>query len=487
VSRFLTSVAATSALLSTVAAAAETQPAAPAAGAAASSPPSPTYTSKFDEVVHESKQPTSWWKWGADLRVRDEYFNNAITLNSEAPYHEQNYIRIRTRWWNTFTPVQNLDLVTRLTWEGREWTKPSFRAGHMEGFDWSEGIFDSMNVKWKEIGKAPVSLTAGRQDLTGFGDGWLILDGTPLDGSRTIYFDAARVTWDLKPQKTSIDFMYIDQGAWNDRWLPPINHQVKTQIENNERGGVVYVTHKSIPKTQLDGYVIFKQTEQEAKNGYDSKLFTMGARVAGDVGEHWKYRSELAFQIGDKTDPILHDAYSAVNGVTERDVFATGFNNRVSYLFKDPRNSQLRISYEYLTGDDPDTKRDEMFDSPWGRWPQWSELYIYSFINETRISQIANIHKIGPGFTFTPVKKLDFIADYYLLFADQEVPTRATTAGNLFTNDGNFRGHMVSAVLKYRHNEHLSAHLWSEFVFMGDYYTHRDMMSFIRAEVNLTW
>jgi hypothetical protein len=33
----------------------------------------------------------------------------------------------------------------------------------------------------------------------------------------------------------------------------------------------------------------------------------------------------------------------------------------------------------------------------------------------------------------------------------------------------------------------MSGHLWSEFVWMGDYYTNKDLMSFLRAELLFTW
>ncbi len=89
-------------------------------------------------------------------------------------------------------------------------------------------------------------------------------------------------------------------------------------------------------------------------------------------------------------------------------------------------NTQLGLSYEFLSGDDPSTKNDEMFDVLWGRWPRWSEVYnIYSYVQETRVGQTANLHRIGPTLTLTPIKDLDLSASYYVLLADQEVATRS--------------------------------------------------------------
>jgi hypothetical protein len=104
------------------------------------------------------------------------------------------------------------------------------------------------------------------------------------------------------------------------------------------------------------------------------------------------------------------------------------------------------------------------------------------------VGQTANVHRIGPGWTLTPAKNLDLIFNYNLLFADEDVPTRAANANvTAFTRTGNFRGHFVQGVLKYKLNQHLSGHLWAEAVFPGDYYTTRQMMTFLRAEVMMTF
>jgi hypothetical protein len=158
-------------------------------------------------------------------------------------------------------------------------------------------------------------------------------------------------------------------------------------------------------------------------------------------------------------------------------------------LFKDPYNNQVSLQGEFLSGDDPNTKgTDEMFDVLWGRWPRWSELYVYSYINETskKCGQMNNIIRFGPNWTVTPIKNTTFSATYNALFSPVETPTRQQNAA-LFTDNGNFRGHYVQTVLKHKFNEHVSAHLWAELVWMGDYYQNRDLMSFLRAEVLFTF
>jgi hypothetical protein len=136
-----------------------------------------------------------------------------------------------------------------------------------------------------------------------------------------------------------------------------------------------------------------------------------------------------------------------------------------------------------------------MFDVLWGRWPQWSELYnIYSYVQETRVGQTANLHRIGPTWTIDPMPKMEFNASYYALFADQDVPTRdmnyafgQSAASDAFTGKGDFRGHYIQTVLKYKFNPHMTGMLWGEWLFPGDFYVHRQAMSFLRAEVMFTF
>ena len=81
----------------------------------------------------------------------------------------------------------------------------------------------------------------------------------------------------------------------------------------------------------------------------------------------------------------------------------------------------------------------------------------------------------------TPANNTTFSLTYNALFAPQAVPTRAVTPTQ-FSNDGHFRGHYVQAVLKHKFSKYISAHLWAEAVSQGNYYTRRDLMTFLRAE-----
>ena len=56
----------------------------------------------FHEFSKQVKNPVGWFSWGGDFRVRNEYFNSALSLTTDrassplfAPVHEQDYFRYR--------------------------------------------------------------------------------------------------------------------------------------------------------------------------------------------------------------------------------------------------------------------------------------------------------------------------------------------------------------------------------------------------------
>jgi hypothetical protein len=481
------------------------KPTAESGKAPASSPGAPT-TSATEEWIKNVKNPVSWMTWGGDLRLRNEYVNNMGTLGNQDPStvpaagqsnirrHEQDFFRFRTRIWTTIKPATDFELNARVTTEPREWMKPSYQnapppgsewsqRAPVTGWDWTEGIIDQLNVRWTNICGQPLCATVGRQDLM-LGETlnwWLVADGTPLDGSRTFFLDSARLTYNIPDCKTTVEAIYIDQGAMNDRWLPPINGLDKPLVEQNERGAIFFVSNKSIRKTQLDAYFIYKHDDMKAIPNSDSgEIYTIGSKISGDIADNWKYSFEGAYQFGRKQFWVM--APTPYNNKTPyQDLQAGGINSYVKYLFKDSLNNQLRFSYEFLSGDDQTTAgTNEGFDLLWGRWPRWSELYIYS--SESRAAQYANLHRFGPGWSISPTKKTTFSADYYALFSAETGPADATKYGT-----GNFRGHFIQAVLKHKFSPHVSGHLWSEFLFPGDYFAHHSMMTFLRAEMLLTF
>ncbi len=448
----------------------------------------------LERTIAELKHPVEWLAWGADFRVRNEYFTDLLTLNQHAPLHEQDYFRYRARLWAGVTPVPDVTLNTRLATEPRTWLEP---AGYSpfkgrSGTDATEGIFDLLNVEWKNLLGQPLSVVVGRQDIL-LGDGWLTGEGTPYDGSWTFSLDAARLAYEWKERRTVFEVIGILQEAKDDAWLPTLNNQNRYQSEQNEKGVICSVVNSSLPAANFNPYFIYKHDDklndpQAPPCGDNADIYTLGGRVFGAPADHWKYSLEGAYQFGEKEDPAIKFPAGASG---YRNLSAFGLTSRLTCLVKDRWNTQLSLAYEYLSGDDPATGSDEMFDVLWGRWPHWGEIGLYSYAPETRVGQQASLHRIGPSWSVTPARGLDFTAAYYALFADQATPTRGAGVASptpvLFSRSGTFRGHFVSGVLKYKFNPHVLGHLWAEAQFPGDYYVHQGLMTFLRAEVMLVF
>ena len=472
---------------------------------AAPPPLSPT-----EQTIKDLKNPASWLTWGADFRARAEIFDNILTLNPENPLHEQSYLRFRSRIYASLTPVEDLSLNVRVANEAREWLRPAGYTPYSpsSGWDWRDGIIDALNIQWRNMLSQPLTLTFGRQDFlpgtpSGLGDGWLIGEGTPYDGSWTYFLDAARVTWDLKDQRTRIDAVGLMQDPYDNGMFQTINaNQYLPLTEQDEKGAILWVANKSLPTLNMDGYFIYKHDDANVNWPFGSAaaakyrpdkadIYTLGGRLSGIVHERVKYSVEGAYEFGEKQDPSIKDAFASTGSLEFRDISAFGVNTKVGYLFTDSLNNQLHLSYEFLSGDDPNSKSDEMFDNLWGRYPRWGEMGLYSFAAETRIGNEANLHRFGPTWNITPLKNLDFSASYYALLASEEVATRGVSslfAGNSDIPDhGTFRGHFMQAVVKYKLGKHVTGHLWSEFEFPGNYYVHRTTWYFLRPEIMFTF
>lgn len=434
-------------------------------------------------VAATSDSPLSW---GADLRLRQIMIDN-VGLNDGSATADRTFQRYRTRLWGRYAPTENLTLSSRLVWEGRHYQSPQ-RSDWPGLENWYSGgiLFDQLSVEAKHLGGAPLSLKLGRQDII-LGHGWLVLEGTPIDGSRTIYFDAARATYALSALDTTLDLIYLDQSADTGRFPQSLNDNVEDVTEQHETGAILYARNRGLIPGDLDAYVIYKHNRANTTPGNlrinngapfpsstdSGDIYTVGLRADTKLGGGWGLRAEGAYQWGTRN---------------ERDLDALGFNSRLSYQFKDRFKSTLHADYEFLSGDDPDSADDQAFDPLWGRWPQWSELMVYQWPLESRVAEATNLHRFNLGWIaqIHPTTKLTI--DYHALWADEQNTRTAAQLANL-SGEGDFRGHLFTAWLKTKLNRHLSGHLVAEYLAPGDYYAEhrRDDSFFVRAELNLAW
>lgn len=468
-------------------------PAKEAVKAAPAAPASSTHEELFwPDAWKTFHNPAPYLSMGLDARFRIEAGENWQTLNeAQATDHTWLYERYRSRWWTKWVLNEDVTFNTRLVWEFRTWQYPETKQWyinprHVGGqnpfvteFNPDEALFDWFNVNVRNIAGLPLSATIGRQDMM-FGVGWLVLDASPLDGSRTVgMFDAVRLTYDWADVKTKVDAVYVNNSPESNRWLNPINDQERGLMEQKEEAGILYLTNTSFKPVQLEGYFIYKQdrplsagdtlTNFPAIWAETGEVYTLGAAVSGIHAEHWKYRAEGAVQTGRKAGDLPSSRpNSSPYGPTE-DLRAFGTLDTLEYQFKDEHENATHVTYEYDSGDDPGTNRDERFDLLWGRWPRWSELFIFEYANETRVGDATNLHRLNLGHRINLTKQWQLSADYHALWADQNAG--AVGASKLALSEhSRFRGSLYAATLRYKVSDQLSAYGLMEYFSPNSYY-----------------
>ncbi|MBU0982664.1 MAG: hypothetical protein KKA42_02255, partial [candidate division Zixibacteria bacterium] len=141
----------------------------------------------------------------------------------------------------------------------------------------------------------------------------------------------------------------------------------------------------------------------------------------------------------------------------------------------------VTIGAIYLGGDDPETQENEAWDPLFGRWPKWSESYIYTQLREDGVAYWSNLASLYGVLACSPAPGLDFSLSYHHLMAS----VRSTlTYPDSTVCGGETRGNLVIGKLGYRINDRLTGHfLWEGFV-PGDYYRDdADGYSWLRAEL----
>lgn len=443
--------------------------------------------------------PAEGIEMGLDLRLREVYARNIFSADDQfgdsaatnpGNWNNYHWQRYRTRLSTKVALSEDVDFNARLTWEFWGHCAPDasfnpFFSG--KDYDFDEAIFDTMNVKIRNAFDMPLTLTIGRQDII-LGTGWLVLDGTPADGSRTIFFDAVRGTYDFS-DATKLDLIYIQQYDDEDKWLKPFNHGAVAERRHltqyqDEKGLIFYLTNKTSDALSEEVYYIYKKSDRSdyaksyGKPAADTETHTIGTRLYGNLNENWSYSAELAKQWG------RYD---------EGSMTGLGSNSQLTYAFNDDKQSKVFVGYEYLSGDDPGTSANEKFDTLWGDWPQYQrggDLQSYIWTAEGALGEVANLHRLGFGYSFKPGDKWTMLTQYNLMWADQN--TFAGGTGSLpgapaFTNDGNFRGQMITGLLTYQCCQKFRTQFLLDYFMPGNYYQSSTRDDALFARINMEW
>jgi len=233
--------------------------------------------------------------YGFYLRLRQEGMGDVIDLNSKAGVND-NFFRAKASLWGKldFNKGKNVSLFVKLTSEPKYYLDSS----KYDGYTRDDIFFDNLYVDVKDVFGLPVSLRIGRQDFLGtFGEGLLIMDGTPGDGSRSFYFNAVKATWKIN-EKNSLDFVYINDPH-DDEFLPVIDKlsPEKALTSSDEEGFVLYSRNKINDYFSLEPYYIYK-TEAKIGATPDLAINAIGLRAVYGRND-WNLRGEFAHEFGE--------------------------------------------------------------------------------------------------------------------------------------------------------------------------------------------
>jgi hypothetical protein len=339
-------------------------------------------------------------------------------------------------------PLKNLEVLGKLTNEFRVYLAPKTTP-----FSWNESFFDNLYVKWTIPGRVPFAITAGRQDIN-LGEGFVIADGTPGDGSRSYYFNALRVDAGLAKGHTLTAFAHATEET--DRYLPVINAVPRMLAEQSERALALYYSGM-FGRTRVDAYAV-RKTGDVSDLLSPVRIDTFGARIVAPLAKPLAFTAEAAYQTG-TTDDYGRSAYGAIAH------FDCDLTGTPGFL------KSFVLGGILLSGDDPFTSRVEGWDPIFSRWPKWSESYIYTLAQESRSAYWSNLSAFYAQLAIDLGERVDGHVMLMPMGADR--PERFVYPG--FNSRG--RGTLCRARLNYKLSRYLTGRVIWEHFDPGSFYT----------------
>jgi hypothetical protein len=406
--------------------------------------------------------------FGADFRYRIINEDNR-KLDSEEENGERLWQRFRLRAWTSIRVAPTAELNLRMVVEPRHYNYPNWSSDNYESWVRDEFLFDNLNLTLNDPFELPLKAVLGRQQIQ-FAENWLVGEGTPLDGTRTAYFDALRTTWNFGENRTSVDLIYIDNRKDSSAYLSPINDFDFDMMEQDERGGIVWISHEAVERRFIDGYFIYKKDHNASAKGVEGETYTSGLRVHGHATDSLSFNAEIAPQFGHKNGKSL-SAY-AINAWTQQTV-------------SEEKKATVRMGYEFLSGNSDFQKN---FDKLWGREGLWSDLYTGGVDGfDGRELDSSNLHRPHIKAVINPWKPLQVAAEYSLLFADKKIDNPPKPAA--IDHESMFRGHHVKGSVEHKINKHLKHYVTAQVMIPGNYYSdeRQDTATWIRYSVEVKW
>ena len=268
-------------------------------------------------------------------------------------------------------------------------------------------------------------LRVGRQELA-FGSTRIV--SAPAWASVLRSFDAVRLT-------------YGDDALEVHAFLGSVVVNEDDHFNEHRHGEAffgLFSTMKLCPGHKLDLYTLNLLSRKQEVTGEDGvegdhELYTLGARLFGDLAERWAYDVELACQRG----RYSHDK-----------IRAWAFHADTAYTFDFPWQPTIQPLVNFATGDkDPTDGRRNTFFPVYGTCH--GQYGIIDFFHWMNVQEIACRLKLKP------LEKLTAIAEVHRYWLEEDKDAWYTTSKNPKRRDpsgrsGDSVGNELSLVLKYR-------------------------------------
>ncbi len=393
------------------------------------------------EAAHDPLFDLYFWE-----RVRQESWDNTMSLDEDAG-DSSAYMRLRTSLGAHWRPGRDWEIHLRLTNENRVYLAPKLDPRLKTDFNVHEVFFDQLNVRWRHPGGLPLTVTFGRQDMM-LGEGFLIMDGGPLDGSRSGYFNGLRLDYALK-NKNNLTFFLVRQPR-SDTLLPVANDKEQAMVEQEEQGVGFYFNAKA-KKTGLEAY-LFRKDVFAFQQRPAGAIHVAGGRLVHPFAAKLSLTAEAALQLGTLG--------------TERRCGLGGYfhlDRKSGWRF--PLPALLTLGGIYLSGDDPATPRCEGWDMAFSRWPKWSDSLIYLMARETRVADWTNFVSLYGQLLFEPAEKIKLSMAWHRLAAVERTAPSALLSGS-----GKSRGGLFIAKITCDAGKNLAGRLIWEYFMPGNFY-----------------
>ena len=427
---------------------------------------------------------------GADLRIRQELMKNVPGLPGGGGVSTSprggfvNHMRFRPRVWGEIKGVTEdagaWRLYARIADEFRWCPEPH---NHSQTFP-CEVIIDNLFLEGVGLFDGLLDMRIGRQDLYNYcGLDHIFYDGTPGDGSRTIYSDMAAFKFHVDEVSTVDLFALYNFDDTDVRWgTDRCKHRSLTGLgggaepEMDDWGVGVIWGSKMAEWLPYQVFVMQKNTHKFYRGNVEhpwTQREVVGTKLMPQIDEEWSLQLEAMGQVGCNGDHDTLSGWSSYAGVNWKSATASTFK---------PFGS---LGYHFMSGDEHAAEEDgghSAWDPLWYRGINDSEMFLYGTLYGPGWWSNMHFLKLRAGLDFGRAHR---IAAYI-------GPMFAAAKDGLGGSDGAFKGFISQvrydfplwlADKKKGERFEVVGHVLAEFFNPGDYFETDKPAFFFRWQV----